>query len=87
MHLKHLTFLYCATCDKYDLHHLIFSAPLHYGIWYPYNYFAIVLGRNFYLMLNNLMQSDLKIGDDIFCHRKLVYVEKLFAGCYFPYSQ
>ena len=44
VHLQLLTFLYSVTYEKYHIHQPMFS--LHYGIWHPYKYSAILIWRN-----------------------------------------
>ena len=76
VHLQLLKFLYSVTYEKYGMHQLMFSLPLHYGIWHPC---AILIWRKFYPPLNCLLRANLKIGDGVVCHRKLVYLERLFG--------
>ena len=75
VHLQLLRVLYSVTYERYHMHQLMFSLPLHYGIWYPYKYYAILIWRKFYPLLNCLLRADLKIGDEVVCHGKLVYME------------
>ena len=58
----------------------MFSFPLHCGIWHPYKYCAILIWGKFYPLLNCLLRGDLKIGDEVVCRRKLVYLERLFSA-------
>ena len=56
------------------MHQPMFSLPLRYGIWHLYK-------RQFYPLINCLLQSDLKTGDEVPC-RKLVYTDKHFGALF-----
>ena len=80
VHLQLFRFLYSVTYEQYHMHQMMFSLPLHCGIWHPYKYCAILIWRKFYSLLNCLLGADLKIGDEVVCHRKVVYLERLFGA-------
>ena len=42
---------------------------MHYGIWRPYKYVAILMWRQLYPMFNCLLKIYLKVGDEVLCYR------------------
>ena len=80
--LQLLKFLHSVAYEKYDMDQLMFFVPLHHGTWHPYKYCAILIWRKFHPLLNCQLKGDLKIGDEVVCHRKLVYVTRLFSALF-----
>ena len=47
-HLQLLKLWYSVIYEKYNMHRLMFSLPMHYNIWQPYKFCAILMRRKFY---------------------------------------
>ena len=73
-------FLYRVGYEKYNMHQLMFSSPVHYGMWQPYKCWAFLMWRKFCPLQNCLLRYDLKVGGKVLFHCKLVCVERIFGA-------
>ena len=80
IHASVLRFMYGAKLRSLDYRSHLERIPLLYGIWHPYKYCVHITFRRFFPVISWLLKPFITLRTKIPCHRKLIYMEKVFAG-------
>ena len=80
IHASVLRFMYGAKLRSLDYRSHLERIPLLYGIWHPYKYCVHITFRRFFPVISWLLKPFITVRTKIPCHRKLIYMEKVFAG-------
>ena len=80
IHYRLVKLMYGKTYSQWDVASWLKKIPLLYGIWHPYKHTLLVLYRAFLPILAQLEScGEPVVGRAFRSHRKVLYLEKLFA--------
>ena len=81
IHHAIMRMLYSASLRSYDVHASLANVPVLFGVWHAYKQTVTVVYRSFFTLLATLeADSPPVVGHTVHRHRKVRYMEKLFAA-------